>query len=125
MNLRWDKFIWCVRLTKTRSQASELIQKGRIQINHQSIKPSRETKVGDIISFHKNNAEFSYKVLALLDKRVGAKLVPDYIEDLTKEEEIQKYKAYQIAQNAYKHYGTGKPSKKDRRDLDTYLDNWE
>jgi ribosome-associated heat shock protein Hsp15 len=124
MSLRWDKYIWCVRLAKTRSQATDLIQKGKIQINGQSIKPSREPKIKDIISVTKNNAVFTYEVIALLDKRVGPKLVVDYLNDRTLPEEIEKYKQYQLAQNAYREYGTGKPSKKDRRDLDEFLEDW-
>lgn len=125
MSLRWDKYIWCVRLAKTRSQATEMIQKGKVLINGQSIKPSREPKIRDIISVSKNNAVFSYEVIALLDKRVGPKLVADFLIDRTLPEEIEKYKQYQLAQSAYREYGTGKPSKKDRRDLDEFLEDWE
>lgn len=125
MSLRWDKFIWSVRLAKTRSQATELIQKGKILINDAPIKPSREPKVGDQISIHRNSAVFSYKVIALNERRVGAKLVENFIVDTTDPEEIEKFKQYQLAQSAYRNYGTGKPSKKDRRDMDDFLDNWD
>ena len=74
MNLRWDKYIWAVRLEKTRSQASEALSKGRIKVNQTSIKPSKEPKIGDTIQISKNTAVFSYKVIALLEKRVGAKV---------------------------------------------------
>lgn len=124
MNCRLDKYIWAVRIAKTRSQASELISKGKIKLGGMQIKPSRETKVGDIISIHKNTAVFSYKVLQLLDKRVGAKLVADYIVDTTPPEEIEKYKTYQMAQSAYREYGTGRPTKHDRKDIEDYL-NWD
>lgn len=122
MSCRIDKYIWCVRLAKTRSQATELISKGKIKINDFPVKPAREAKVNDIISFQKNTAVFQYKVLNLLDKRVGAKLVETYLQDLTSEDEIEKYRQYQLAQSAYKTYGTGKPSKKDRRELDDFLE---
>jgi ribosome-associated heat shock protein Hsp15 len=125
MSLRWDKYIWCVRLAKTRSQATDLIQKGKILINQQHIKPSREPKVGDTISILKNNAVFTYKSIALLDKRIGPKLVADYILDQTPPEEIEKLKQYQLSQSAYRVYGTGKPSKKDRRDMEEFLEDWE
>ncbi len=125
MSLRWDKFIWSVRLAKTRSQATELIQKGKILINDAPIKPSREPKVGDQISIHRNSAVFSYKVIALNERRVGAKLVENFIVDTTDPEELEKFKQYQLAQSAYRNYGTGKPSKKDRRDMDDFLDNWD
>lgn len=125
MSLRWDKYIWAVRLAKTRSQAAEELSKGRIKVNHSTIKPAKEPKVGDTIQISKNTAVFSYKVLQLLDKRVGAKLVVDYLIDTTPPEEIEKFKAYQLAQQAYRVHGTGKPSKKDRRELDDFLEDWE
>lgn len=125
MSYRWDKYIWSVRLTKTRSQASEELSKGRIKINGASIKPSKEPKIGDTIQISKNSAVFSFKVIQLLDKRVGAKLVSDYIIDTTPPEEIEKFKLYQKAQSAYRDLGTGKPSKKDRRDIDSFLTDWE
>jgi ribosome-associated heat shock protein Hsp15 len=122
MALRIDKYTWAVRLTKTRSQASELISKGKIKINESDVKPSREVKVGDVIQVHKNSAVFSYKVLELLEKRIGPKLVSIYIEDITPIEEVEKYKTYQEAQRVYRDLGTGRPSKKDRRSLDDFLD---
>ena len=79
MKIRFDKFIWCVRLAKTRSQASELITKGRFQLNGQSSKPSKEKKTGDIIGVQKNSAVFEFKIKQLLDKRLGATLVVEYI----------------------------------------------
>jgi ribosome-associated heat shock protein Hsp15 len=122
MALRIDKYTWAVRLTKTRSQASELISKGKIKINESDVKPSRDVKLGDIIQVHKNSAVFSYKVLELLEKRVGPKLVSIYIEDITPIEEVEKYKTYQEAQRVYREMGTGRPSKKDRRSLDDFFD---
>ncbi len=122
MALRIDKYTWAVRLTKTRSQASELISKGKIRLNATEVKPSRDVKVGDVIQVHKNSAVFSYKVLELLEKRVGPKLVSIYIEDITPIEEVEKYKTYQESQRVYRDMGTGRPSKKDRRSLDDFLD---
>lgn len=122
MKVRFDKFVWCVRLAKTRSQATELISKGKIKLNQQQIKAAREVKENDIISLHKHNAVFEYQILAFVDKRVGAKLVENYLRDITKPEEIEKYKTYQMAQSVYRENGTGKPTKKDRRDLDEFLD---
>ena len=123
MKIRFDKYAWCVRLAKTRSQASELITKGRFQLNGQSTKPSKELKVGDLIGIQKNSAVFEFKIKQLLDKRLGAALIVDYIEDLTREEEIAKYKEYQLAQKTYRETD-GKPTKKDRRELDKFLDDW-
>ena len=124
MNCRLDKYVWAVRIAKTRSQASELISKGKIKINEMQVKPSRDAKVGDIIQVYKNTAVFSFKITGLIDRRVGAKLVPDFLVDITPETEIEKFKTYQVAQSAYREYGTGKPSKHDRRDIEEYL-NWD
>lgn len=122
MALRIDKYTWAVRLTKTRSQASELIAKGKIRVNSVEVKPSRDVKVGDVIQVHKNSAVFSYNVLELLEKRVGPKLVSIYLEDFTPIEEVEKYKTYQEAQKVYRDMGSGRPSKKDRRSLGDFLD---
>ena len=124
MSYRWDKYIWSVRLAKTRSQAAELISKSKIKVNGESVKPAKLPKVGDTIQLSKNTAIFSYKVVQLLDKRVGAKLVADYIIDTTPPEEIEKFRMYQNAQQVYRENGTGKPTKKDRRDLDSFLEDW-
>jgi ribosome-associated heat shock protein Hsp15 len=123
MKLRWDKFIWCIRLAKTRSLAAVLITKGRIKINSEQIKPSREVKINDLIQFQRNTAVFTYKVVGLTDKRVGAQLVVNFLLDLTPVEELEKLKLYQEAQRNYR-LTDGKPTKKDRRDLDEFLENW-
>jgi ribosome-associated heat shock protein Hsp15 len=124
MKLRWDKFLWCVRLTKTRSLAAELINKGKVRVNNEQVKPSREVKLNDIISFQRNNAVFTYNVVGITDKRVGAPLVVNFIIDQTPAEEIEKLKLYQSAQRNYRQTD-GKPTKKDRRELDYFLENWE
>jgi ribosome-associated heat shock protein Hsp15 len=124
MSLRIDKYMWCVRLAKTRSQATELIKKGKVRLNTDEVKPSREVKIGDTINISKHSAIYSFKILDLLEKRVGAKLVENYLMDITSEEEIQKFKVYQESQKVYRHFGSGKPTKKDRRDLEDFLD-WD
>jgi ribosome-associated heat shock protein Hsp15 len=123
MKLRWDKYLWCVRLAKTRSLASELISKGKIKVNGESIKPSREVKLNDLISVQKNTATFTFKVVGFTDKRVGAQLVSNFLVDLTPQEELEKLKLYQEAQRNYRQTD-GKPTKKDRRELDDFLSNW-
>jgi ribosome-associated heat shock protein Hsp15 len=122
MALRLDKYVWCVRLAKTRSQASESISKGKIKVNDSVVKPSREPKVGDILQFSKNTAQYSFKIIQLLDKRIGAKLVEEYIIDITPIEEIEKYKLYHLTQSVYRENGSGKPTKKDRRDINDFYD---
>lgn len=122
MSLRVDKMVWFVRLTKTRSLATELIQKGKIKLNGATVKPSKEIKIGDTVSILKNNATFSYKIKDLLDRRVGARLVPDYLIDTTDPLELEKFKTYQAAQSVYREYGTGRPSRKDRDNLDSFFE---
>lgn len=126
MSVRIDKFIWSVRLAKTRSVASDLIQKGKVKLNHQQVKPAREVKIGDVVQIIKNTAVFEYKIKELLERRVGAKLVTDYIIDVTKPEEIEKFKIYQAAQSTYRNYGTGRPNKHDRKKIDEFFvwDDW-
>jgi ribosome-associated heat shock protein Hsp15 len=124
MKTRLDKFLWAVRLSKTRSQATELISKGKVLLNDSPIKPSREVKEGETITLLKHSARFQYKVLQVLDRRVGAPLVKDYIIDITAPEEIEKLKAYQEAQRNYR-LTDGKPTKKDRRELDRFMDDWQ
>ncbi len=124
MKIRLDKYIWAVRLSKTRSQASDLIAKGRVLINDAHVKPSREVKIGETIVLLKHSARFQYKVIDLLDKRVGAPLVKDYIQDHTLPEEIEKLKTYQDAQRNYR-LTDGKPTMKDRRELDRFMDDWQ
>ncbi len=122
--MRIDKFIWCARLTKTRSQATDLIQKKRIQLDQVPVKPSRDIKVGSVVSVLKANAKFSYQVISLVDKRVNASLIPNVLIDITPQEERDKYKTYLDAQKIYRDNGTGKPTKKDRRQLGDFWDDW-
>ncbi len=122
MAFRVDKYVWSVRLAKTRSQASELISKGKIKLNNVQVKSSREPKVGDTIQISKNTAVYSYKIIQLLDKRIGAKLVEEYIIDITPEEEKEKYRLYSLTQSVYRENGTGKPTKKDRRDINDFFE---
>ena len=124
MSCRVDKYAWSVRLAKTRSQSSEAVSKGKIRLNHEHVKPARAVKIGDTIQVIRHTATFSYKVIQLLERRVGAKLVADYLIDITPDEEREKLKTYQAAQSVYREHGTGKPSKKDRRELDSFLDDW-
>jgi ribosome-associated heat shock protein Hsp15 len=117
---RIDQYIWAVRLVKTRSLAANLCKANKVYLNGKGVKPAQNVNVGDEIFLKKNNAVFSYQVLNLLDRRVGAKLVDQYILDITPEEEIEKYKTYQEAQRQYRRSGLGKPSAKDRRAIKTF-----
>jgi ribosome-associated heat shock protein Hsp15 len=115
--LRIDKFIWFVRLAKTRKDAVEMISHSRIRLNSVEIKPSKEIAINDLIQVKKHNAVFSYKVFQIPDRRLGPKLVPEFIEDCTPDEEKIKFQEYQTAQKEYRQFGVGKPTKKQRREL--------
>lgn len=124
MGVRIDKYIWSVRLVKTRSKATELVKKGNVKLDGENVKPAKEVQLGSIIQISKANALFEYRILNLLSNRIGAKLVPEYITEITKPEELEKYKTHQVAQQAYRNHGTGKPTKKERRAIDDFLD-WD
>ena len=118
--MRIDKYTWCVRLTKTRVLAAETISKGKIKLNAQEVKSSRIVAVGDVLSFQKHNALFEYEVLQIPKNRLGAKLVCDFLKDLTKPEEVEKYRIFQVSQSSYRQNGMGKPTTKERRDLNKF-----
>lgn len=122
--MRIDKYVWCVRLAKTRSLATKLVAGNKVKLNGLECKPAKEVSIGDLISFQKNNATFSFRIVALIEKRLSAKLIGNYIVDETPAEEIEKYKTYQAAQRNYRGKDHGKPSKKDRRELDDFLEGW-
>lgn len=124
MSCRIDKFAWSVRLAKTRSISAEAISKGKIRLNGENVKPAKEVKLGDEVQIIKHTAVFSFRIIQLLNKRVGAKLVHEYIVDVTPEEEHEKLKVYQLSQKGYRQDGSGKPTKKDRRNLDDFMENW-
>jgi ribosome-associated heat shock protein Hsp15 len=104
--------------------ATELVKKGKIKINDEQVKPSRNVKQGEVIQITRNAAQFSFKIIGLPERRVGAKLVQDLIKDVTPIEELEKHKVYLAAQSTYRQFGDGKPHKKDRRSLDDFLENW-
>jgi ribosome-associated heat shock protein Hsp15 len=122
MGTRIDKFAWSVRLAKTRSIASEQVKKGKIKLNNESVKPSKEVKKGDVVQVIKHTATFEFKIIELLNNRVGAKLVENYITDITTPEEKEKFDLYRVSQQSYRAHGTGKPSKKERRAIEDFLD---
>ena len=118
---RIDKYLWAVRLFKTRSLAANMVKTGKVLINGEEVKASREIKVGEQFIIKKNTAIFTYEVIDLVENRIGAKLVEQYLRDITPVEEIEKYKAYQLAQRDYRQMGFGKPTKKDRRNIRKFL----
>jgi ribosome-associated heat shock protein Hsp15 len=122
--VRIDKWLWAVRLFKTRTLATEECKKGRVTIEGISVKPSRLPKIGDIIKVRKNPVTYSYKVLGITGKRVGAKLVHEFVLDMTPPEELKILEMRQQMNSFERDRGTGRPTKKDRRDLDR-LQDWD
>lgn len=120
--MRLDKFLWSVRKYKTRSLATDEIRKERVMVNEELAKPSREVKMGDIISYKKEGITYSLQVKDLPKSRVGAKLVDDFIVDKTPEEELSKRDFVRMMQRFNRQKGTGRPTKKERRDLDDFKD---
>jgi len=117
--VRIDKWLWAVRLFKTRSQATDACRAGKIKIDGDAIKPSREVKIGQEISIHLGPITKTAKVVGLLEKRVGAKLVPGYMEDLTPAEEYHKLELLRDNPLAQRK---GRPTKKERREMDDWFD---
>ncbi len=116
--VRIDKYLWSVRLFKTRSAATYACKKGKVFINNIAVKPSRPVVTGDTIILKKLPVTYSYKVIAFPPSRISAKLVPDFIEDLTPEEEKIKLKINSGPNYSYRPRGTGRPTKRERRDID-------
>jgi ribosome-associated heat shock protein Hsp15 len=119
---RIDKYLWCVRLYKTRTLATDAVKDGKVMVNGKAVKPSRELKAGEVITIRRNTAQFSYTVLDFPPSRVGAPLVAGFLTDITPPEEVEKYRLYQESQREWRQIGSGKPSKKNRRDIGRFLD---
>ncbi|MCF8228145.1 MAG: RNA-binding S4 domain-containing protein [Bacteroidales bacterium] len=115
---RVDKWLWSVRIFKTRSQATDACRKGKVKIDEQEVKPSREVRIGDIIKTDLKIFEKTVEVKELLDKRVSAKLVDKYMNDLTPQEEYDKPKKMRETNYEYRERGAGRPTKKERRMID-------
>lgn len=123
-SIRIDKFLWSVRIYKTRSIASEECQKGRIIINNIQVKPSRFVSKDEIIIVRKPPLTFTYRIIEPVGNRVGAKLVPNFIDDLTPEAEKVKTDIRYAGFTSYRDKGTGRPTKKERRSLDRFIDDY-
>lgn len=121
--VRIDKFLWAVRLYKTRSIATEAVKTGRVLLNNKEVKPSSTVKVGDTVKVKVNPIFKAFKIKELLKNRVGAKLVPDYILDVTPPEDVELYQMVLEANRMNRAKGLGRPTKKDRRDMDSFFDD--
>ena len=120
--MRIDKYLWSVRKYKTRSLATDAFKKNRVFINDELVKASREVKIGDKLSFRKDGVLHSIEVLDIPKSRIGAKLLPDFIRDITPQEELEKAGFIQMMHKLSRPRGTGRPTKKERRDLDDFVE---
>lgn len=122
--VRLDKFLWAVRLFKTRSAATEACKKGKVFINSAAAKPSRSIATGDTITLRRMPVIYTYRVVAPLENRVAAKIVSQYIDDLTPEDELIKLTAARMpGAFGIRDRGMGRPTKKERRIIDDMFDN--
>ena len=118
---RIDKWLWSVRIFKTRTIAAEACKKGRIQINGAQCKPSKTVKEGDTVSVRKAPVTYTFKVLQAIENRVGAKLVPEMMENITPKEQYDILEMNRIGGFVQRAAGLGRPTKKDRRDMEDFL----
>ncbi len=123
MAVRIDKYLWCVRLFKTRSDAAEAVKNGRAQLNGVNVKPSREVSQGDTISVRRAPVVYSYRILEIVANRQPARNVPIYIEDTTPQSELDKAEMARLQSVGERDRGAGRPTKRDRRTLDDFLND--
>ena len=123
--MRIDKYLWCIRVFKTRSIATTACKKGQVKIENTSIKPSKEVYGNELILVRKNQINYQIKVLDLPESRVGAKIVDLYRKDVTPKEEFEKTELLKYSKDYYRKKGAGRPTKKDRRDIEGYQDETE
>ena len=119
--VRVDKYLWAMRIYKTRSIAVDACKNGRITMNGVQLKPSRTFKIGDMFNVRKGPITYTYKVLQLTENRLGAKLVPDYMRDETPKEQLELLELARMAGNGSRDRGTGRPTKKDRREIESFI----
>ena len=120
---RIDKWLWAVRIYKTRSIAAEACKKGHIMVRDKAVKPSFLVRVGDIVQVKKSPITYSFKVLQCAENRVGAKLVPELMENVTPAEQYEALVMSRISGFVDRARGTGRPTKKERRSMDTFIDS--
>lgn len=123
--MRIDKYLWCTRYFKTRNMGTEACKKGHVRINDQVVKPSREVYPMDKVIVRKNQVNYEFTVQDIPKSRVGAKLVDVYRKDTTPLEALENREFQKYSQDYYRKKGMGRPTKKDRREIDDYLDTPE
>ena len=119
---RIDKWLWAARIFKTRSIASDACKNGRVTIGGVNMKPSRSVKVGDVVSVKKPPITYSFKVLKTIEQRVGAKLLPEIYENVTDPKQYELLEMSRISGFVDRARGTGRPTKKERRALDAFVE---
>ena len=119
---RIDKWLWAVRIYKTRSIAAEACKKGHVSIGDRTAKPAHNIRVGDIVNVKKAPITYSFRVLKCAENRVGAKFVPELMENITSQEQYEILEMSRISGFIGRQRGTGRPTKKERRDLDTFVE---
>ncbi len=120
--MRIDKYLWSTRYFKTRNIATTACKKGHVKVNGQVVKPSRDVYAMDTIVVRKNQINYELTVLDVPESRVGAKLVDIYRKDTTPKEAFEKNELLKYSKDYYRKKGTGRPTKRDRREIDGYLD---
>ena len=123
-SIRIDKYIWAIRCFKTRSEATAACSGNKVRLNGQPVKPSKEVKIGDTLEVRKGVVLYTFKVLQLAENRMGAALVPHYAENLTPESELAKLHAPVETFFVKRDRGSGRPTKKERRELDALWDDF-
>ena len=126
---RVDKWLWAMRVFKTRTIATDACKKGRVMIGASAVKPSRTIKPGDIIEVRKPPITYSFRVKAVTGNRLGAKLVPEYLENITPQSQYELLEMMRISGFVDRRKGLGRPTKRDSRELsrfreDTYADTY-
>ena len=120
--VRIDKWLWAMRIFKTRSIATEACKKNRVTVEGVSVKPSRMIKPGDVVSVRKPPVTYVFRALAVTENRIGAKLVPQYVENITPPEELEILELNKISGFVNRAKGLGRPTKKERRELEQFSD---
>ena len=123
--MRVDKFLWCVRYFKTRNIATTACKKGQVKINGDAVKPSKEVYITDKVVIRKNQINYEIIINDIPESRVGAKLVDIYRTDITPKEAFQTQEQLKFAKDYYRKKGTGRPTKKDRRDIKDFNEEHE
>ena len=121
MEIRVDKYLWAMRIYKTRSIATDACKCGRIKMNGVEVKPSRAFHVGDVFTVRKGPITYTYRILQLASNRLGAKMVPEYLQDITPREQLELLELARYAAQSGRDRGTGRPTKKDRRDIEQFF----